>query len=91
MYRDHIIAFARCLQDEWAITVAPRFYTALVKEGQLPLGQNVWQDTFIKMPNDIPVWKNEITNQQLEGGEEVLVGEVLEYFSVAILTGREDG
>ena len=87
IHRDHVIAFARFWQDEWAIVVAPHFFTALVKEDQLPLGQDVWHDTFIKMPEDISEWKNEITNQQVKGGKEVLVGEALEHFAVAILTG----
>jgi (1->4)-alpha-D-glucan 1-alpha-D-glucosylmutase len=44
-FKDNIIAFARGRR----ITVAPRFLTRVVKEGELPIGK-VWADTSINSP-----------------------------------------
>jgi len=45
-FKDNIIAFARGRK----VTVAPRFLTRVVKEGELPIGK-VWADTSISLPD----------------------------------------
>ncbi len=37
-FRNNLIVFARRSQDSWAVTIAPRLLTAVVKNGEMPLG-----------------------------------------------------
>ncbi|HEX3034114.1 MAG TPA: malto-oligosyltrehalose synthase [Thermodesulfobacteriota bacterium] len=84
--REHIIAFARRKKRGFAITVAPRFLTSLIKEGEYPLGKNVWRDTYISVPEDFPsTWEDVITAQTIEGGETLQIAEILKHFPVALL------
>jgi len=89
--RDHLIAFSRNHGTLWALTIAPRFLTALVKEGEYPLGHHVWADTSIHLPEGAPsLWKDAITQQGLKGQGALLAGQVMRHFPVAMLTGKED-
>jgi len=89
--RDHIIAYARRLDSGWVVTVAPRFLSGLIKEGKYPLGQQTWQDTCIVLPQRSPTrWQNAMTDQVVESQGELLVGEALAHFPVALLTNKED-
>ncbi len=85
-YKDHIIAFARDHGNAWAVTVAPRFLTPLIDEGQYPLGIEVWHDTCIFIPEGAPcLWKDAITAQTIRGEKTLMIGEVLRYFPAALL------
>lgn len=83
---NHVIAFARVFEGQVEITIAPRFLTSLIQPGELPLGESVWQDTQIHIPEGISgKWRNVITGQPLEGKDVLTVGEVLKHFPVALL------
>lgn len=85
---NHIIAFARQYQGQWAIAIAPRFLTSLIQPGENPLGAAVWQDTYIRLPDGAPAfWRHVLTEQSLESTPKLSVGEVLAHFPVAILIG----
>jgi len=87
-YSNNIIAFARKYLDEWAITVAPRFLTFVVKHGDLPLGE-VWEDTKIKLPDNSPsVWKNMLNGKIIKGNRIITVSEALQVFPCAVLYGK---
>jgi (1->4)-alpha-D-glucan 1-alpha-D-glucosylmutase len=89
-FRDHIIAFARKHEDHWAVTIAPRFLTALIKEGEYPLGRRVWDDTCILLPEGAPrSWKDAITNQIVKNNRTLPMGEVLGLFPTALLMREE--
>jgi len=89
--KDHIIAFSRYHDKQWAVTVAPRFFTALCNEGELPFGQQTWGDTSIALPENSPTWwEDAITQRSIEGNEMLLVGDIIEYFPVALITSKED-
>jgi (1->4)-alpha-D-glucan 1-alpha-D-glucosylmutase len=89
-FRDHIIAFARTYEGKWAVTIVPRFLTALIDKGDYPLGQKVWDDTHILLPEAIGRrWRNMITNQYVGSEDKLIIGEVLEHFPVALLTREE--
>jgi (1->4)-alpha-D-glucan 1-alpha-D-glucosylmutase len=86
IYKDCIIAFARQYQGQTAIVVVPRFLTRVVKEGDVPLGKDVWKDTAIFLPPDYPyAWEDAITSQKINGGNTLSVGEILKYFPVSLL------
>jgi (1->4)-alpha-D-glucan 1-alpha-D-glucosylmutase len=52
-FSNHIIAFARRLNDEWCIVAVPRLCASLTRTGSPPVGK-VWQDTEIEIPKDAP-------------------------------------
>jgi (1->4)-alpha-D-glucan 1-alpha-D-glucosylmutase len=91
-WREHVIAFARKGEKAWALTIAPRFLTALIPEGTMPLGQEVWADTAVHLPADAPaVWQDAITNLEVAAAEKTIVlGEALTQFPVALLISEEE-
>jgi (1->4)-alpha-D-glucan 1-alpha-D-glucosylmutase len=82
--KESVIAFARRLGDQWALTVVPRFLTGLIDENELPLGKNVWKDTRILMPEKVPVWEDVFTGKRLKGSSALRVGELLSAFPAAL-------
>ena len=90
-YKEHVVAFGRNLENAWAITIAPRLLTSLIKEGEYPLGQQVWSDTYIVLPESFPsLWNNAITAHMLEGEKALTIGEILKHFPVALLLTDEE-
>ena len=68
------------------MTIAPRFFVALVEEGKLPLGTEVWQDTTVVMPVIAPLkWTNALTGEVIPGDKHLPVGKILKHFPVALL------
>jgi (1->4)-alpha-D-glucan 1-alpha-D-glucosylmutase len=51
---NHVIAFARRHEQQWAIVIVPRFLSHVVQEGDFPFGKEVWQDTEVIMPDGAP-------------------------------------
>jgi len=89
-FKDHVIAFGRNNQGKWAVTIVPRFLTSVIKEGEDPLGQRVWEDTHITLPERISNgWKNVITNQWVNTEGKLIIGEALKHFPVALLMREE--
>jgi (1->4)-alpha-D-glucan 1-alpha-D-glucosylmutase len=91
LFQDHVLAFARKMGKTWALTVSPRFLTALVQDGENPVGLGIWRDTHVLLPEGAPdFWRNVITDQTvILQGNKLKVGSVLEFFPVALLTGEE--
>ncbi|WP_017720821.1 malto-oligosyltrehalose synthase [Kamptonema formosum] len=88
-FKEHIVAFARSSGDTTAIAVAPRFLTALVTPEGYPLGEQVWADTHIEIPQGAPsFWHNAITEQTISGGDKMAISEILQHFPVALLVSR---
>lgn len=86
MYHNNIIAFARKHNNSYAIAIAPRFLTALVLEGKLPLGSSIWQDTAIPLPDEFPLhWTDAITGQVLTRKDGILIGEAFKTFPGCLL------
>ena len=89
-FKDHVIAFGRNNQGKWAVTIVPRFLTSVIKEDEDPLGQRVWEDTHITLPERISNgWKNVITNQWVRSEGKLIIGEALKHFPVALLIREE--
>jgi (1->4)-alpha-D-glucan 1-alpha-D-glucosylmutase len=85
----HIIAFARCKAKSWAVTIAPRLVASLIKEGELPLGERVWEDTKIELPDNSPdQWHHVFTDQSLNGKSALALSEVFRHFPLGLLTGE---
>jgi (1->4)-alpha-D-glucan 1-alpha-D-glucosylmutase len=85
-FEEHLVAFSRRDGDRWAITVCPRFLTSVVQEGRFPLGQEVWEDTRLLLPEEAPIQFNEaLTGEAVKSGKTVLVGDILRRLPVALL------
>jgi (1->4)-alpha-D-glucan 1-alpha-D-glucosylmutase len=89
-FENHIIAFSRTYGGTRVMTIAPRFLTALVDEGEYPLGRSTWHDTQIQPPEGSSgLWKNVITDQVMRARGRLIVGDVLKHFPVALLINED--
>ncbi len=88
-FKDHIVAFSRNLGDRIAIAIAPRFLTTLIQPGNYPLGEQIWTDTQLTIPQgDNVTWHNAITNQTISGNKITSIGQILQHFPVALLINQ---
>lgn len=88
-HRDHCIAYARETGEVRAVTIAPRFLVSLVREGDDPLGMNIWQDTRIPLENGFcRTWRNALTGEVLQARDALVVGEAIRSFPVALLVNE---
>ena len=89
-HKNHIVAFFRKKADTYALTVVPRLLASLT-EGQVhKLGEIVWGDTCVRLPQNAPSsWQNIFTEQQhrTENSDECRLGgsELFSAFPVALL------
>jgi (1->4)-alpha-D-glucan 1-alpha-D-glucosylmutase len=91
-FKEHIVAFARRFGDSMAIAIAPRFFTSLVQPGEYPLGEQVWADTQLQLPQgSASSWRNAITEQTISGNGEVAIAQILQHFPVALLINTPQG
>ena len=87
--KSHVIAFSRELGDMRAIVIVPRLLTTLVKEGEYPLGEQVWHETrILQSPGSSAVLQDVLTGQEIQGEETLWLKEILTHFPVALLVGK---
>jgi (1->4)-alpha-D-glucan 1-alpha-D-glucosylmutase len=85
-YRDHVVAFSRRHGTLAALVVAPRFLTGMIEEGTFPLGEALWQDTVLRLPEGLgPLWREIFSGETVEGDGLLPVGRVLRRFPVGLL------
>lgn len=90
-FKDHIVAFARRFGNTTAIAVAPRFLTTLVEPGENPLGEKIWADTHLKLPQGSQsTWRNAITDQTISGSDAIAIGQILQHFPLALLVSQSN-
>ena len=90
---EHICAYARRVQGEWLVIVAPRWFSRLGDGETPPLGEQAWADTRIELPADAPGSFTGVFNQgrvQRKKAGELEVAEILRDFVVALLHGRDE-
>ncbi|UCC60804.1 MAG: malto-oligosyltrehalose synthase, partial [Dehalococcoidia bacterium] len=64
---DHVCAFSRRRADCWALVATPRLVTKVVSVDQLPVGQDVWGDDYLMLPDNAPRdWKNIFTEEHIQ-------------------------
>ncbi|PVY39406.1 malto-oligosyltrehalose synthase [Pontibacter virosus] len=81
------MAFARRYEDNWCIVVVPRLLTDIISEKELPLGEQVWDDTAVELPAGSPqVWQQLFGGQQLQAKQAITLAEIFKSFPVALLT-----
>jgi (1->4)-alpha-D-glucan 1-alpha-D-glucosylmutase len=89
---DNVIAFCRRRGDKWALAIAPRWTTQLTSGSRPPLGEKVWLDTAICLPEGAPSsWRIVLTGAPAEGGGggKLYLRDILRQFPVALLINRE--
>ncbi|MFC4211270.1 malto-oligosyltrehalose synthase [Pedobacter lithocola] len=75
-YAEHILAFARQLNEKWIITVIPVGLAKVAEEQNLPVNKLNWNDTQIILPHDAPLeWLNLL--HQKEGHKDILNNSIL--------------
>ncbi len=88
-YANHIIAFARTYKEITLIVIAPRFLTSVVELNQFPLGEQVWGDTAVEIPNGSEsTWHEMITDQSIPSGDSIKIGQILTQFPVALIVNQ---
>lgn len=93
MKSDHICAFARLWEEEAIIAVVPRLVVGLTGGVERPpLGEEIWKDTFLLLPPEIPsvVYKDLYTGEEMqvekhEGGWGFRTASIFRHFPVALL------
>jgi (1->4)-alpha-D-glucan 1-alpha-D-glucosylmutase len=89
----HVCAFARHGEHGTALTLVPRLTASLTDNGaRLPLGREVWGDTWLRLPWPAPpdAYVNRLTGTEVtvapsDDGPILHVGDVLKEFPVALL------
>ncbi len=86
IYKNHIISFARLFGDEALIIAVPRFLTGVTEPGRLPLGQEIWKNTRIKIPFAVDNVKNLISGESIPGDDDPEIGFLMHDFPAAVLS-----
>jgi (1->4)-alpha-D-glucan 1-alpha-D-glucosylmutase len=82
----HIFAFARLLGREAIVTVIVRFCMELAPQGELPLGESVWRDTAIEIPEEAAGnFRDAFTGKRVSASGRLRAAEILEDFPAALL------
>jgi (1->4)-alpha-D-glucan 1-alpha-D-glucosylmutase len=92
-FQNHLCAFARQKNGKSILVVVPRFLTRMIKDvSEMPLGRDVWGETFVLVPDDISgnAFHNIFTGEKIEGidrnGKRRLpIGQVFANYPVAVL------
>ncbi|WP_266202313.1 malto-oligosyltrehalose synthase [Pontibacter kalidii] len=85
--QEHVLAFARHYQGQWALVAVPLLLVSLVDSHEQPQGPEVWQDTSIKLPDNAPqAWQQVLGKGTLQAASSLPVAEVFKSFPVAFLT-----
>ncbi|MEX0803844.1 MAG: malto-oligosyltrehalose synthase [Candidatus Binatia bacterium] len=91
---NHVVAFARRKDTNWAVVAVPRFPTGMFPCADASAGrQGAWEDTALILPDDSPTaWSNVFTGETLqapatEAARKIYLTDVLADFPVALLDG----
>lgn len=84
--KGNLFAFARKNGKAAALTIVPRFPAYLVKENELPIGESVWRDTEVELPDELKgrEWMNEISGEVLKTEDKVSAAEAFKDFPGAL-------
>jgi len=89
--QEHVCAFARHRQGRWALVIIPRLLTKLVHVGAIPVGQDVWGEDLLLLPDGVPEhWLNIFTGERLgisDTKKGLRLSDILCRFPVALLMG----
>jgi (1->4)-alpha-D-glucan 1-alpha-D-glucosylmutase len=82
----HLCAFARTAYGRWVIAVVPRLCTRLAPPEVPPVGEAVWADDVIALPDEAPrAYRDAFTGRVVEGDGALRVADVLQRLPFALL------
>ncbi len=89
-YKENIIVYARNTEDDFVITIVPRFLTNIVEENNLPVDRDIWDDTYIKLNKINPgsSIKNYFSGEIFERNDKISVGEIFKNFPYGLLVNN---
>ncbi len=89
--REHVIAFAREYKGKWAVVVAGRFFTSLVRPNRVSSFARPFKGTSVVLPDGVPqVWEEAISGHKTKTlSGELPLERVLRMLPVAVLVGGE--
>jgi (1->4)-alpha-D-glucan 1-alpha-D-glucosylmutase len=81
----HLLAYARRLESKAVIVITPRLTTGQVEAGTWPLGENVWGDTRVVLPEEMAgSWQDVLSGRSIEAGN-LDIGPLLQDLPLALL------
>ncbi|WP_425614660.1 malto-oligosyltrehalose synthase [Anatilimnocola sp. NA78] len=83
---ERLVAFARVHGSTQAIVIVPRMIAGLVPGGNAPVGDSVWLDATVMLPEQLrgAGWQNMFTAEQEQLGERLQAGVALANFPVSL-------
>jgi len=88
--KEHVIAFIRKSGKSMAVAIATRFLTSMISPVQLPIGEDIWKDTSIILPERTSdSWLNVLTEEEVKNSNKLSAGQILNKLPVALLVPRE--
>jgi (1->4)-alpha-D-glucan 1-alpha-D-glucosylmutase len=90
----HVVAFARRLENSWALVAVPRFCTGILAAGEHSFSPKVWEKHVLSLPKEAPIdWVNlftgeKIASPQRQRSRSLPLDRLLVNFPVALLQGR---
>jgi len=85
---DKIISFSRNFDNQTLITIVPRiFYDAVSKEKPFPVGEDIWADTQIIMPENLSqfCWQDILTKKYHHKTKVLKISDILDKMPVSVL------
>ncbi|GHA79696.1 malto-oligosyltrehalose synthase [Pontibacter akesuensis] len=87
--KDHLLAFARHHEGQWVLVAVPLLLVSLVSSHELPLGEEVWGDTSIQLPDFAPqVWQPVLGKGEVNATDSLSAAAIFKTFPVALLTAK---
>jgi (1->4)-alpha-D-glucan 1-alpha-D-glucosylmutase len=90
---EHVCVFLRQWGGEALLVIVPRLFYALVKrDAAPPVGQSIWRDTRIELPESLAGlrWRNVFTDETLEPrASTVELAQALLHFPYGLLIGKK--
>ena len=88
--RANLCSYSRQIGGDGCVVFAPRFFTALCKEGEVPLGRGAWGDTRVAVPWSDAGYGDVLTGRELKvkehsGRAALEAAEVLSEFPVGLV------
>lgn len=89
-HKDRVISFARVSAEQTILVVAPRLYTKLMTQNELPVGEQIWKDTAIQLPKNLRKtgWKQVFTGSGLQPAEKLYLKDICKEFPLGLLLNQ---
>lgn len=88
-HQENVISYIRKLGKSWYIVIVPKFIGSAQAEGQYPVGETIWQDLSLALPEGAPEeWTDIFTGSSVRSNKKLLIHKALSVFPVAFLKAK---